>query len=54
LLGFEWISVQAGFVEGRIPVERRHLAPTGYPTPPQSWPLPPRHASHARNLSQYP
>ena len=29
LLGFEWISAQAGFVEGRIRVERRHLAPTG-------------------------
>ena len=47
LLGFEWISAQAGFAEGRIRVERRHLAPTGISTPPQWWPLPPRHASHA-------
>jgi hypothetical protein len=28
LLRFEWIRAQAGFVERRIRVERRHLAPT--------------------------
>jgi acyl-coenzyme A thioesterase PaaI-like protein len=30
LARFEWISAQAGFVEGGIRVERRHLVPTGF------------------------
>ena len=28
--GFEWIRAEAGLVEGRLRLERRHLAPNGY------------------------
>lgn len=30
VLGIEWLHAEAGFVSGRLEVERRHLASTGY------------------------
>jgi 1,4-dihydroxy-2-naphthoyl-CoA hydrolase len=29
-LGLDWIDVRPGFVQGRLRIEKRHLAPNGY------------------------